>query len=331
MKGISVIVCCYNSAPRLPQTLSHLAKQQLPDNFQWEIIVVNNNSTDDTEIVAKSLWKSFGVSTPLIVVKEPEPGLSHAREKGMQMAKYDLFLWCDDDNWLCDTYVQTAFDIMETHPDIGALGGWCEAAFETEKPKWFDAQAKYFAVSKQGKRSGDITSKKGCLYGAGMVIRKSHWLELKKLGFKHLLSDRVGKKLSSGGDTEYCYALRLLGYKMWFDERLYFKHFMSQGRLSLRYLSRLRKARTHSNFILWPYLDLLRGKPSNKSELLKFAFKGGSYRFMRQLGAICIGNYEQKQVAIRYFMFQNYCLINYNTYEKNLFKTRNWLDKKDTV
>lgn len=326
MKGISVIICCYNSAEQLPKTLAHLANQLFNPTLNWELILVNNNSSDETANLADTLWKSFQSPAHLTIVNESNPGLSHAREKGMSVAKYEFFLWCDDDNWLCDNYVQTAYEVMESHPEIGALGGWCEAAFEGDKPDWFDQQAHFFAVSRQGKVSGDITSKKGCLYGAGMVLRKSHWLQLKQHGFQHLLTDRTGNKLSSGGDTEYCFALRLLGYKIWFDERLFFTHFMDKGRLNLKYLSRLRIARTHSNLILWPYLDLLKGKPSDKSELLKYAFKGGSYRFIRQLGAICIGNYEQKQVAIRYFMFQKYSLFNYKNYKENLLKTSKWIN-----
>ena len=149
---------------------------------------------------------------------------------------------------------------MNSNSEIGALGGWCEAVFEESKPKWFDTYARFFAVSKQGVQSGDITNKKGCLYGAGMVMRKSHWLELKQRGFKHVLTCRKGTSLSSGGDTEYSYVLRLLGYKLWFDERLYFMHFMTNGRLHLDYVSRLRKAMTYSNFVLWPYLDCIEGK-----------------------------------------------------------------------
>jgi glycosyltransferase involved in cell wall biosynthesis len=327
MKGISVIICCYNSAQRLQETLKHLANQRVKETLNWEVIVVDNNSTDSTNRIAEGIWQASGHPTSLVSVNEEQQGLSHARDKGMHVAKYDLLLWCDDDNWLCESYVQTAYDIMNSNAKIGALGGWCEAVFEGSKPKWFDQQAHFFAVSKQGRKSGDITLKKGCLYGAGMVLRKSHWLQLKQLGFKHLLTDRIGNKLNSGGDTEYTFALRLIGYRLWFDDRLYFKHFMSQGRLNLKYLSRLRQARTHSNFILWPYLDLLKGEISNKRDLLKYAFKGGSYRFIRQLGALCIGSFEQKQVAIRYFMFVNYGLFHHSTYKRNLLKTRKWLDK----
>lgn len=323
--GISVILCCYNSAKRLPETLAHLARQQFDCGLDWELILVNNNSTDNTALLAEQIWSSLGSPTLLKIIDQVKSGLSHAREKGMQMAKFDLLLWCDDDNWLCDNYIQTAYTIMKDNPSIGALGGWCEAAFEKEKPEWFDAQAKYFAVSKQGRQSGDITNKKGCVYGAGMVLRKSHWIELKKQGFKHLLSDRVGKKLSSGGDTEYCYALRLMGYKIWFNEGLYFQHFMSNERLHLEYVSRMRKAMAHSNFVLWPYLDLLQEQARKRADLLKYTFRGGGVRLLKKTAALLIGNYDQREVAKRYFRQLYYCLFQYKTYKRNLEFLRSWI------
>jgi glycosyltransferase involved in cell wall biosynthesis len=324
MIGISVIVCCYNSAKLLPETLKYLAKQEVTELLAWEIILVNNNSSDATKTVAKKLWRSYGTATILKVVDAPKPGLSHAREVGMRAAKYNLFLWCDDDNWLCNTYVQTAFNIMKAQADIGALGGWCEAAFEGDKPAWFASQSRYFAVSRQGKKSGDITKKKGCVYGAGMVLRKSHWLQLKELGFTHLLSDRVGKQLSSGGDTEYCYALRLLGYKMWFDSRLYFTHFMAEGRLRLDYVSKMRKAMAHSNFMLWPYLDILNKKEQNRLDFFKSTLKGFPLLPIKKIAALILGNYEQKEVAklyLRQLYKKWFCFSNYR---KNMDVLKSW-------
>lgn len=315
--GVSVILCCYNSAKRLPETLMYLAKQKINPDFHWELIIVNNNSSDDTTELAGRIWHSLSHPTVLRIVNERKSGLSYARDKGKTVANYDTILWCDDDNWLCDTYVQTAFDIMEAHPNIGALGGWCEAIFETEKPEWFDQQARYFAVSKQGNRSGDITSKKGCVYGAGMVTRKTHARELEAQGFKQFLQGRTGKKLSSGEDTEYCYALRLLGYKMWFDERLYFKHYMTKERLHLSYVMRIRKAMAHSNFILWPYLDLLKGEQQTRTGFLKKASKGIPRIPVKKMGALMVGDFEQKAVANRYFSNLHYRLFKYNIYKEN--------------
>lgn len=330
MNGISVIICCYNSAKVLPETLAHLAKQKVESTLAWEIILVNNNSTDATKTIAENLWKASGVNTSFKIIEESNPGLSHAREAGMRAASYDIFLWCDDDNWLCDTYVQTAYTIMQTHSHIGALGGWCEAVFENEVPSWFKTQSKYFAVSKQGKKSGDITHKKGCLYGAGMVLRKKHWQQLKTVGFTNLLSDRVGNKLSSGGDTEYCYALRLLGYKMWFDEGLYFKHYMTSGRMQLHYVKRIRKAMAYSNFILWPYLDLLQGKAQTSGDFIKKGLKGFPILPLRKLGAILLGNFEQKAVARRYFMELKYRFFQHHVYKKNYTFVCDWYTKIDS-
>ncbi|MGK0307162.1 MAG: glycosyltransferase involved in cell wall biosynthesis [Urechidicola sp.] len=325
MNGISIIICCYNSSERLPKTLAHIAKQRVTVDLDWELIIVNNNSNDTTELIAKEQWKALGEPCPLKITFESQPGLSHAREKGMHIAAYDTVLWCDDDNWLCNIYIQTALNIMKKDVTIGALGGWCDAAFKAEKPNWFSACARYFAVSKQGRTSGDITHKKGCVYGAGMVLRKSHWLQLHSLGFTHLLKDRVGVSLSSGGDTEYCYALRLLGYKMWFDERLYFKHFMADGRLSLGYVSRLRKAMAYSNFMLWPYLDLLNKKPQTHLDFIRSALKGFPILLIKKIGALLIGNYEQKEVAKRYLRHLRYKLFYYASYKRNMTFLKSWI------
>ncbi|SRX55336.1 glycosyltransferase [Aequorivita sp. CIP111184] len=327
INGVSVIICCHNSAKRLLDTLTYLAKQQIPIGFHWELILVNNNSSDDTTELAENIWKSLGSPTTLKIVNERKAGLSYAREKGMHEANYEFIIWCDDDNWLCDSYVQTAYEIMNANLSIGTLGGWCEAAFKSKKPDWFDTQAKYFAVSKQGNQNGDITNKKGCVYGAGMVLRKSHWHQLKKHGFKHLLSDRIGKKLSSGGDTEYCYALRLLGYKVWYDERLYFKHYMTTERLSIKYVSRIRHAMNESNFTLWAYLDLLQGRTQSRSDFMKEAIKDLPRLLVRKTGALLFGSFEQKEQAKRYFRLLKLRLFHYSEYRRNQESIKRWLAK----
>ena len=325
MKGVSVIVCCYNSEKRLPETLKYLALQRVQEDFSWELIIVNNNSSDSTATLAESLWKKYQSPAPLNILDEQTPGLYFARERGLKAAKYDIILWCDDDNWLCENYIQTAFTIMQKDTEIGALGGWCEAAFEGDKPAWFDTYAKYFAVSRQAKHSGDITHKKGCVYGAGMVIRKSNDHTLKSLGFTNVLTGRTGIKLSSGEDTEYCYALRLIGKKIWFDERLYFQHFMTKGRLSLGYVSRIRKAMSFSNFVLMPYLDVLNGTLKTRKDFIKMAMKGMPSIAIKKIGALIIGSYEQRETAKEYFRRLRYRWFKYNTYNKTLLKIKAWV------
>ncbi len=80
--GASVIICCFNSYARLPDTLQHLAQQTIPDEFTIEILVVNNASTDDTVAIAKQeLDKISSKNISYKIINEEKPGQMHARKK----------------------------------------------------------------------------------------------------------------------------------------------------------------------------------------------------------------------------------------------------------
>ncbi|MEE4248067.1 MAG: glycosyltransferase, partial [Kangiellaceae bacterium] len=310
IKGVSVVICTYNGRNLLKPTFEHLAKQKV--TVPLEIVFVDNASTDGSKSFADQWWSN---NIPDFVsyksYDQPIAGKSYAQDLGYSKAKYEYLLVCDDDNWLSDTYIQTAYDIMDGNSSIGALGGWCEAEFEVSKPLWFDEYARYFAVSKQGAKSGDITKKKGCLYGAGMMIRKSHWVELKSNGFNHMLSCRRGNELSSGGDTEYCFALRLLGYKIWYDSRLYFKHFMTRNRLNLDYLYRLRKSMVYSNFVLIAYKDKLRNKTRNRYNFIKSGLNGFPLLYLKKVFDFIFGDEAKQREVKLYFAKLKYLFFYY--------------------
>ena len=322
-KGISVIICTYNGKQLLPETLRHLSKQKF--NIPYEIILVDNASTDGTKVFVDNWWSDNGnTAIEYNSYSQPIPGKSYAQEMGYAKAKYEYLLVCDDDNWLCDSYIQTAFDIMETDASIGALGGWCEAEFEAEKPVWFDKYSRFFAVSRQGDISGDITNKKGCLFGAGMIVRKSHWETLEQLGFEQQLSCRKGNSLSSGGDTEHSYALRLLGYKIWFDERLYFKHYMTSKRMTLNYVSRLRKAMVHSNFLLLPYHGFFNNNIETKKSLKHSAITQLKKQWKRKLYDLILGDFDKKEDAKTFFRMIKLKYFDGDLYENSKLSILKW-------
>jgi len=62
--GISVVICCYNSASRLPATLQHIAEQSLDSEILWEIIIVDNASTDNTAEIASTYWQFLNCRIP---------------------------------------------------------------------------------------------------------------------------------------------------------------------------------------------------------------------------------------------------------------------------
>jgi len=236
--GISVIVPCHNAAKRLPPTLSHIAAQKISPDLQWEVVVVDNASTDDTSEVALSCWPA-DASTSLRVVREPRLGLKYAHLRGFAEARFDLICFVEDDNWICPEYLDLAVEIMNQHPDVGACGGAGEAVCEITPPGWFKDYQSCYSVGSQGSEAGDITRKRGWLWGAGMIFRRSAWQSLVERRFQPLILDRHGKELNSGGDIELCLALKLAGWRIWYDPRLCFRHFLAAHRLDWDYLCKL--------------------------------------------------------------------------------------------
>lgn len=256
---VSVIICCHNSAKRLPSTLEYLAKQKVDSNTFWEIIVVDNNSTDNTAEVALTEWQKYNNNTPFKVVKETTPGLSNARKKGVIESKGELILFCDDDNWLSENYINLANNLMKQDTEIIMLGGIGEAVFEGEKPEWFEEYQEIYAVGEQkaiNYGNKDILY----LYGAGIIIRNTFFSMLEAIQFKSLLLDRNGKDLTSGGDTEYCALAALLQLKIVANNNLKFKHLVPKGRETVEYLKRWHYGYGKSRIYISIYRNIIAGK-----------------------------------------------------------------------
>jgi glycosyltransferase involved in cell wall biosynthesis len=210
-KGVSVILCCHNSESRLRPTLQHLAAQHITIGIPWEVILVDNASTDQTAHLAKSVWQQYGCGNNFKVVFETKLGLMHARIRGLKSASFAYICFIDDDNWLDVNYVQQVYHIFESHPEVAVCGGKIEAVFEPgfQLPSWFHDYQHAYAVGAQGETEGIVPDSRGYLWGAGFSFRKSALIRLFDSGFRPLLTDRRGKLLTSGGDAELCFALRI--------------------------------------------------------------------------------------------------------------------------
>lgn len=235
VKGVSVVVCCYNSEKRLPDTLRHLARQKVNDSLQWEVIVVDNASTDNTAMVAAKLWKEYRGQDVLSIVHQSQPGLNHAREKGIEVARYEYIIFCDDDNWLEENYVSRAFYLMEKNKKIGVAGGLGTAYFETPAPGWLE-NGGLLVAGPQAPVAGKVEA--NYVFGAGAVFRKSVYQHIRSTGYQNKLSDRKGNDLSSGGDYELCYLFAMAGYDIWYDPSLKFGHYYPASRMSWDYYMR---------------------------------------------------------------------------------------------
>ncbi len=259
MKGVSVIICCYNSETRIQKTLEFLDMQEISADIPFEILIVDNGSNDQTKVVAKNSWKSQ--KAPLKTIDAPTPGQANARIAGLRNAKYEYCTFIDDDNHVNSKWISTVFEILETKKDVAACGGKGIAIFEDEEPYWFKHYQSTYAIGAQGPKSGYVSYERGYLYGAGLSIKKSLYLDLLDTGCPRFQTGKIGSSLRGGGeDSELCFVLLLKGYKLWYDERLTFNHFMPANRLTIENLKKMYIAFARDEVVLLIYRALLSEK-----------------------------------------------------------------------
>lgn len=258
MTGATLLICTYNGARRLPETLAHLAAQQVPAGVGWEVLLISNASTDDTLAAAPHLWAELGAPAPLRVFDEPRPGKEKALIRGFTEATYECICIVDDDNWLDPDYIMQATVIMQAHPKIGVLGAYAEGAFEMAPPAWFERFQAVYAVGPQAAQAGPLRQPGAYVCGAGSVVRRSGWQKLVAGDFSFTTSAKRGKVLSGAEDVELGNALRLAGYELWYDPRLRFRHYMYKERLTWEYLLRLGRSTAQSGTSSLVYFCLLR-------------------------------------------------------------------------
>jgi glycosyltransferase involved in cell wall biosynthesis len=248
-QGLSVILCTHNGERRLKKALSHL-KAQVPAGTPWEVLLVDNASTDHTSNVALSCWKDGPVQ--LRITREAKLGLQCARERGLKEAQYDFVGFVDDDNWVASDWVRIASETLANDSSLGALGSICEPVFEEPEPKWFSQHHSIYAILTDFDLQ-QLNMPPQYLNGAGLCIRKQAWTQLIRGGFRSLMTDRVGARLSGGGDNELTQAIRLAGWKIQVEPRLRLQHFMPGQRLRWEYLRRLQRGYAESHALLDAY------------------------------------------------------------------------------
>jgi glycosyltransferase involved in cell wall biosynthesis len=268
--GVSVVICCHNSARRLPATLMHLGAQKVNAGIPWEVVLVDNASTDDTATVAKECWSKHPAA-PLRIIGEPRLGPAFARKRGMNEARYEFISFVDDDNWVDERWVEPCAAFLQDHPAVGAVGASSTPVCEVEPPAWFWDCNMLYAISPATWRAGDFTDNPGTLWTAGMTLRKTAVTALESSNAPLLLSGRRGSSssLAAGEDTELTLRLRLAGWKLWYEPSLHFRHYLPTTRLTWSYARRLYRGSGEAAALLTPYAAVLESGSRSPQELRK--------------------------------------------------------------
>ena len=130
---ITLILCTYNRCRSLAQALESAAALRLPKPIEWEVLVVDNNSSDQTRHVVEDFRRRYPGRFRYLF--EPQQGLSYARNAGVRQAKGDILAFTDDDVTVEPTWLQNLTACLHDGEWAGA-GGRTVLAHPFSPPKW---------------------------------------------------------------------------------------------------------------------------------------------------------------------------------------------------
>ena len=232
----TVIVCTYNRATSLRQTLECLARQDVPESTSWEVIVVDNNSSDNTKQVLHEAGSLFS-GVPLLYEFEGNQGLSYARNHGIQKAKGEVLLFTDDDVCPDSDWTNKILEAMK-HLKCDACGGYIAPIWETKPPKWLTQKLYGFLAIRI-----DETGPKVILdtdeppYGANMAFRRTVF---DQVGLFDTTRGRTGNTLASGEDGEMFERILSAGLRVMYCPKARVKHRIEAIRMRRAYFRRWR-------------------------------------------------------------------------------------------
>jgi glycosyltransferase involved in cell wall biosynthesis len=230
---LSVVICTHNRARYLEAAIRSVLAQDYPQPA-YELIVVDNRSTDDTAAVCRA----FEPQANFRYVFEPELGLCHARNRGWRAAAGEFVVYLDDDavaepGWLQATEAAFASPTGE----VGVVGGRVEPIWQAPRPPWVsDSVATSLTIIDWGPARKEIADvRREWLAGVNMAVPRRVLAEVG--GFDPRL-DRSGTHMLSGGDVFLQEVIVKRGYACVYEPGMRVRHLVSKERAQKRWFRR---------------------------------------------------------------------------------------------
>lgn len=212
----SVIICTYNRARNLPTCIDHLSQQKGVEDLRWEILVVDNNSSDDTAATVDRLTREKSVQ--LRYTFEPQQGLNHARNRGMQESAGKYFCYVDDDILVSPRWLISLYRTLEDN-DADAAGSCIHLDANIRMPKWIQPEMYGFlGYQDYGPTPFQMDGVKQYPFGGNMAFNRR---VLDKVGLFNTLLGRKGEgrkrdNLFKGAETDYFHRLASTGARIFY-------------------------------------------------------------------------------------------------------------------
>ena len=232
----SVIVCTYNRCTSLAHTLNCLAGQNVSHQWTWEVIVVDNNSSDRTRKIVQAYQKAQAIPCLRYEIEEKQ-GLSHARNLGIHCACGEIVLFTDDDVCPESDWVQRVLEGMNYY-GCDAYGGYIAPVWEAPAPQWLTDRFYGFLalrIDENGPRF--VTEASDMPYGANMAFRRCVF---ERIGVFDSNLGRKGSFLASGEEIDLFKRLIASGGNVMYYPQARVHHHIEAFRMKKKYFRRWR-------------------------------------------------------------------------------------------
>ncbi|NVN97987.1 MAG: glycosyltransferase family 2 protein [Geobacteraceae bacterium] len=213
---ISVIIPTFNRAEQLMVALDSLARQDY-DKSRFEILVVDNNSSDRTE-GAVCRFRDEHPDISVRYIFEPRKGLVYARHAGAKSASFEILVFTDDDAILTESWLSEINDVFQLNNDIAAVAGKILIRWDEPPPGWVLPYEHLLGRLDYGDQ---VRVEKGLfINGGNFSIKKT---VLKEVGGFN--PDQIGAWLIGDGETGLCRKLHTHGYLIGWAPAALMEHF----------------------------------------------------------------------------------------------------------
>lgn len=235
MIRLSIVIATYNRATLLLDALKSVIRQSAPAQ-EWECVVVNNNSSDNTS----ECFAEFAGEHPeynLRIVDEPNQGLSYARNRGIRESVGEYIAIIDDDEHITEDFVAAYIRLFDDVPEAVAAGGPIVARYPTGRPRWMScyterpiANTMYFGEEVREFPKGRVPG------GGNMALRRS---AIRRYGVFDTSLGYSGESLIGGEECDLFERLQIADAKYYYVPTAVMYHIIPREKLTKEYFARL--------------------------------------------------------------------------------------------
>jgi glycosyltransferase involved in cell wall biosynthesis len=236
--GLTLAICVHNGAARLPKVIQRIATQQDCAATEWEILLIDNASTDGSARAAKDAMPS-SLSDRLRIVREEKLGVANARVRAIVEARYAWMSFVDDDNWISERWIAVISDVFRKHPTVALIHTPSRAHIQGPTPEGFDVFKGWLAIGSRVGQEGIIRERPVSFWTAGLSLRLSAFEFVYNPRFELTLSGRQGKVTLAGEDHELCLCALVGGWDAYFTKNAWIEHDLPKSRFTMAYLGML--------------------------------------------------------------------------------------------